>query len=781
MLLRRWFSMALAGVCLGLVATAAWAQVSSPNLPPSGGYQAIPNYSGPGAGLQFRSAINDRFDGSAAISPKFVGLSFSNLPAEQDGLLLYCADCQQTIPCSGGGSGAWAFGESGQWTCTAPNAPAGVLYSGASDATGSLGLNALTGAGTTPSLSRFSVNGVVNVKAYGAVGDAISGTDGTTAASSTTFSSAGTSCTSSRVGEVINVAGAGASGANLATTISSCSGSSFVMATAASTAISGTAKWVIGHDDTSAIQAAAAAAVAKGGELFFPKTGGKANLVGPFGAGPAYLITSPINLSDAENLVVTGPGALIYPDTGGIAFDFGGDRRSTVKRMVLFEPQGLATPSTVGFYITRDTATNAKGNEPGIFPFYNTFEGNTVELLSDSSANGGHGTAAFYNCGGASNTYINNVFVGDTGLALTGSNAYGITSPFYTIQAEGISNSTFVGSNDFRSNGSGPALLLDGVSQSDFYGMHIGGIGPFTSNAGTGAGIEIEGADYDNHLNGNVEIFAWAVQIDAGAQVEHDSFDFMQGNAPSFAGGFDMLANGSTSTTVEGSSFKTTTFGSTHFYPLVENTGTTGTFTGNTVYGGPPDKASMASMTLSGASWINLGGATQNTDSGNGSSFYHLKATNIDTGSESVSGNLSATGNISAYSINLTNTGTPDTNITFGGADGNGAHTTMNQWGNIIQGSGAASGDSWGVFDTNGIEVLSVGTGGNKQVSIACSGTATLSSGSATVSNSCIATGVPIICTDNSSTSGAGCSAVPSSGSLALHGTGSDVVSWAQF
>jgi Pectate lyase superfamily protein len=61
-----------------------------------------------------------------------------------------------------------------------------------------------------------------------------------------------------------------------------------------------------------------------------------------------------------------------------------------------------------------------------------------------------------------------------------------------------------------------------------------------------------------------------------------------------------------------------------------------------------------------------------------------------------------------------------------------------------------------------------------------CAGTATLSSGSATVSNSCISGSRPIICTDNTSTSAAACSAVPSSGSVALHGTSTDTVSWAQ-
>ena len=61
-----------------------------------------------------------------------------------------------------------------------------------------------------------------------------------------------------------------------------------------------------------------------------------------------------------------------------------------------------------------------------------------------------------------------------------------------------------------------------------------------------------------------------------------------------------------------------------------------------------------------------------------------------------------------------------------------------------------------------------------------CAGTADLSGGRATVQNRCIVGSRPIICTDNSSTSGAACSAVPVRGGVALYGNGSDKVSWAQ-
>jgi len=63
------------------------AQASPPNLPPTGAYQPIPNFTGVGAELQFREAINDRFSGAQPIAPSIASPTFDNLPAEQDGML----------------------------------------------------------------------------------------------------------------------------------------------------------------------------------------------------------------------------------------------------------------------------------------------------------------------------------------------------------------------------------------------------------------------------------------------------------------------------------------------------------------------------------------------------------------------------------------------------------------------------------------------------------------------------------------------------------------------
>src|SRR5208283_4796228 len=122
-----------AAVTIACVALAAPLDAQQ-NLPPGSTYQSIPDFTGTNAGASFRGAINDRFTGVQAITPRVTNQPYSSLPSEQDGLLLFCKDCQQTIPCASGGTGAWAFGQNGVWTCTSPNTAGNVLYQGASGA-----------------------------------------------------------------------------------------------------------------------------------------------------------------------------------------------------------------------------------------------------------------------------------------------------------------------------------------------------------------------------------------------------------------------------------------------------------------------------------------------------------------------------------------------------------------------------------------------------------------------------------------------------------------------
>jgi hypothetical protein len=135
------------------------------NLPPPGAYQPIPNFTGVGAGLQFREAINDRFSGAQPIAPSIAGPAFANLPPEQDGMLLFCKDCESATPCVSGGSGAFAFGQGGLWSCAATAWPASLTQNLLA---GGHSINGSTSAGGDQ-INAMSLNGVLNAASYGAI------------------------------------------------------------------------------------------------------------------------------------------------------------------------------------------------------------------------------------------------------------------------------------------------------------------------------------------------------------------------------------------------------------------------------------------------------------------------------------------------------------------------------------------------------------------------------------------------------------------------------------
>jgi hypothetical protein len=216
------------------------------NLPPAGAYQLIPDFIGTNAGLAFRGAINDRLSGVQPISPRITNQTFSSLPAEQDGLLIFCKDCRQTIPCANSGTGAWAFGQNGVWTCTAPNAAGNVLFQGASGAQ----LNDLAA----------SLNGTFNLKStpYNARPDAQVASDGAMTSGATVLTSTSGPFKVSDLGKAIIVGGAGASGGVLQSTITTFTSASQVsLATSASTTTSA-AGVLWGTDNRAAIQSAIA-------------------------------------------------------------------------------------------------------------------------------------------------------------------------------------------------------------------------------------------------------------------------------------------------------------------------------------------------------------------------------------------------------------------------------------------------------------------------------------------------------------------------------------------
>ncbi|MGB8412643.1 MAG: hypothetical protein WCE23_07445 [Candidatus Binatus sp.] len=211
------------------------AVAAAQNLPPPGAYQPIPNFTGVGAGLQFREAINDRFSGAQQIAPSIASTAFANLPPEQDGMLLFCNNCRSATPCVSGGGGAWALGTRGQWACASAaleanlnangnkvSSLAGATVNGDALAFGQTGaqLNTLSGSklNGTDAITNVSLNGVLNAQDFGAVCSDTTESATTTASNATvTVGAIG----DFKVGQYVKLDAAGASNTIATPTIAS--------------------------------------------------------------------------------------------------------------------------------------------------------------------------------------------------------------------------------------------------------------------------------------------------------------------------------------------------------------------------------------------------------------------------------------------------------------------------------------------------------------------------------------------------------------------------------
>src|ERR1035438_8831303 len=68
----------------------------------------------------------DQFTIGAQVGP----VLFGALPAESNGTLIYCSNCQQTYPCAPMGTGAMVAGINGVWSCLAGNVTGVTSVSG---------------------------------------------------------------------------------------------------------------------------------------------------------------------------------------------------------------------------------------------------------------------------------------------------------------------------------------------------------------------------------------------------------------------------------------------------------------------------------------------------------------------------------------------------------------------------------------------------------------------------------------------------------------------------
>jgi hypothetical protein len=183
-------------------------------------------------------------------------------------------------------------GGGGSGTVTQVNTGFG-LAGGPITTTGTINVDSGTIA-TNYKLSLKQNQFIINVKDFGATGDAKKVADGSATASSATFTSATASFTSADIGKLIWIQGAGAAGVDLRTTIAGFTNSTTITLTDnAVTTVNPTTFWY-GTNDYVAIKAAIAAMPTNGGDLVFP-TGQY------FCRGGTFLIEKPIQFIGMGN------------------------------------------------------------------------------------------------------------------------------------------------------------------------------------------------------------------------------------------------------------------------------------------------------------------------------------------------------------------------------------------------------------------------------------------------------------------------------------------------
>ncbi len=292
-------------IAVTIIASVVTAKARAQNLPPPGAYQAIPNYTGTNAGLLFRQAINDRFSGAQPTSPTLINLSFADLPAEQDGALVYCNNCTAAVLCAAGGSGAFAFGQNGAWSCAA-SAPVTLSnYTGAVGVTG----NSTTGADT---LSQVNVNGVLNPIDFGVVSQSQNTGSATTTASSATVTLAAAG--DWKNGEGIAIPGGGPtpsiSAPSGTTVAASCSGTCSTGYTYQVVALDGACGATAASSATSSVDNASSLSQANYNTLTIPIVAADSALLIYRGSTPIAIIPA-----SEENASNSGPAAF-YRDIG---------------------------------------------------------------------------------------------------------------------------------------------------------------------------------------------------------------------------------------------------------------------------------------------------------------------------------------------------------------------------------------------------------------------------------------------------------------------------------
>jgi Pectate lyase superfamily protein len=215
-------------------------------------------------------------------------------------------------------------------------------------------------------------------------------------------------------------------------------------------------------NDSPAFQAAYNAAVAAGGGMVF---------IPP--SSTCYRFSTPINMTeDNHNVTIeddsmssgaTGYGSVgsICADTGGVLFDLTNSANKTFHNVTVTAQSGVTNPSLIGILFARDSNGNSgTGN--------NVVECKFAMPLHTGGTNYSFGVYLY----GSEITYMaRDVFVADYPLVVSGTNDFGITSPFVTL-GTGLQSETQDSFTEMEldTSGFGNAIYLNSVSDMTFTG-----------------------------------------------------------------------------------------------------------------------------------------------------------------------------------------------------------------------------------------------------------------------------------------------------------------------
>jgi hypothetical protein len=602
----------------------------------------------------------------------------------------------------------------------------------------------------------------------------------------------------------VHVIAAATSAALLETTVGSCSGSTFVMTTSAQEDISGTAKWIVGHDDTADIQAAFNTSYANSfstNAVYFP--------------GGRYLVTSPLNFTGINYTHLYGAGqflsTILCSSTGySVCVDVSGGGTSEFNDFSVQNGIAAQDASTVGWLSARTSNVGLNiGNTYHLMGFFSYSPWNFFGYQNEQARWGD----VFWEAEGPNTV----------NLTISQMNTPGVTSPFVTFAAAGGSTTIFSidgAETSLTTNGAPanvPNIYLDGslvhsMEGINIYGAYIAdGIGMPRSSGMTmigdeGNGVVLYGLRlfgvHGNMSSANETLInlaasrvdradiigindpagtstAWQMQFNTLTN-SHVDFQGFEGNA--------VQANYCAGTSIPGTAglqnvncpyafyVAARVSSNLNFEPAMANLQVDGIYT----YGG----ISMHGIPDPPAPTVTVVGTP-----GSATCTYYVEYGDIAFGRTDPSppttitncpNTLSATNYVSILpaltgaerAVYVLKGSTSATIGFYQPADSQDNPTgAFNDTGQSTSPFTPAS-----VNNTGQLVLDTAANGG-----IRCAGTVALTTGAATVRNACISGARPLLCTDDSATGAEAVSCVPKAGSLSITGNSSDTIAWAQF